>query len=149
MNVNNPHFLIMQGRVTKVLNMKPREILLMLEEAAGVGLYENKRRFAMNTIEKKQLKIENMGRVSLFVARIFLLPSLVYQMMDEEILPRLNKLRGERELYQEYLKLGREIEQQERLQHCFEFWRTEVFQESFLWLHPLEFWKALPRSSGC
>jgi len=26
LNVNNPHFLIMQGRITKVLNMKPREV---------------------------------------------------------------------------------------------------------------------------
>jgi hypothetical protein len=33
--VNNPHFLIMQGRITKVLNMKPPEILAMIEEAAG------------------------------------------------------------------------------------------------------------------
>ena len=32
LNVNNPHFLIMQGRITKVLNMKPPEILSMLEE---------------------------------------------------------------------------------------------------------------------
>jgi len=35
LNVNNPHFLIMQGRITKVLNMKPDEILGMVEEAAG------------------------------------------------------------------------------------------------------------------
>jgi structural maintenance of chromosome 2 len=27
LNVNNPHILIMQGRITKVLNMKPPEIL--------------------------------------------------------------------------------------------------------------------------
>lgn len=26
LNVNNPHFLIMQGKVTKVLNMKPPEV---------------------------------------------------------------------------------------------------------------------------
>lgn len=26
MNVNNPNFLIMQGRITKVLNMKPLEV---------------------------------------------------------------------------------------------------------------------------
>ena len=26
LNVNNPHFLIMQGRITKVLNMKPAEV---------------------------------------------------------------------------------------------------------------------------
>lgn len=35
LNVNNPHFLIMQGRITKVLNMKPPETLGMIEEAAG------------------------------------------------------------------------------------------------------------------
>ena len=38
LNVNNPHFLIMQGRITKVLNMKPIEILGMLEEAAGTRM---------------------------------------------------------------------------------------------------------------
>ena len=39
LNVNNPHFLIMQGRVTKVINMKPLEILGLIEEAAGISLY--------------------------------------------------------------------------------------------------------------
>lgn len=68
MNVNNPHFLIMQGRVTKVLNMKPREILLMIEEAAGVRVYEAKRRAAMTTIERKEHKMENMNKVSEFGA---------------------------------------------------------------------------------
>jgi structural maintenance of chromosome 2 len=109
MNVNNPHFLIMQGRVTKVLNMKPREILLMIEEAAGVRVYEAKRRAALTTIDKKSVKIDQMNK-----------------MMDEEILPRLNKLRGERALYEEYLKLGRDIENYERLYHCLEFYNAAV-----------------------
>jgi len=43
LNVNNPHFLIMQGRVTKVINMKPEEILGLIEEAAGTSLYMSKR----------------------------------------------------------------------------------------------------------
>ena len=43
LNVNNPHFLIMQGRITKVLNMKPVEILDMVEEAAGTRMYEAKK----------------------------------------------------------------------------------------------------------
>jgi len=30
LNVNNPHFLIMQGRITKVLNMKPAEVGIQL-----------------------------------------------------------------------------------------------------------------------
>ena len=44
LNVNNPHFLIMQGRITKVLNMKPIEMLSMLEEAAGTRMYESKKK---------------------------------------------------------------------------------------------------------
>ena len=39
LNVNNPHFLIMQGRVTKVINMKPVEVLSLIEEAAGTSHY--------------------------------------------------------------------------------------------------------------
>ena len=34
LNVNNPHFLIMQGKITKVLNMKPPEILAMVLQSA-------------------------------------------------------------------------------------------------------------------
>lgn len=40
LNVDNPHFLIMQGRVTKVINMKPIEILSLIEEAAGISHYK-------------------------------------------------------------------------------------------------------------
>ena len=43
LNINNPHFLIMQGRVTKVINMKPREVLSLIEEAAGISAYQNKK----------------------------------------------------------------------------------------------------------
>ena len=56
LNVNNPHFLIMQGRITKVINMKPQETLSMIEEAAGTRMYENKKAVALKTLEKKQNK---------------------------------------------------------------------------------------------
>ena len=46
LNVNNPHFLIMQGRITKVLNMKPIETLGMIEEAAGTRMFEMKKQQA-------------------------------------------------------------------------------------------------------
>ena len=57
LNVNNPHFLIMQGRVTKVINMKPVEILGLIEEAAGTSLYQHKREQAINLVKRKDLKI--------------------------------------------------------------------------------------------
>ncbi len=130
LNVNNPHFLIMQGRITKarapaaprappaavagqpqgraaaaaatcgverlppaaarswlrggcrrgrgrrrahacaracgraqVLNMKPPEILGMLEEAAGTRMYEMKKDAALRTLEKKQVKVEEINAV--------------------------------------------------------------------------------------
>lgn len=66
LNVNNPHFLIMQGRITKVLNMKPVEILSMLEEAAGTKMYENKKQSALITIEKKDSKLKEINNVCFF-----------------------------------------------------------------------------------
>uniref|UniRef100_H2LIA5 Structural maintenance of chromosomes protein n=1 Tax=Oryzias latipes TaxID=8090 RepID=H2LIA5_ORYLA len=36
LNVNNPHFLIMQGRITKVLNMKPPEVCTLFDEKKSI-----------------------------------------------------------------------------------------------------------------
>lgn len=63
LNVNNPHFHIMQGRITKVVKMKPPEILAMLEEAAGTSYFESKRASALKTIEKKQAKVQEIEEV--------------------------------------------------------------------------------------
>ena len=79
LNVNNPHFLIMQGRITKVLNMRPIEILGMIEEAAGTRMFETKKRKAVETIEKKETKLIEINRV-----------------MEDDITPRLEKLSAQR-----------------------------------------------------
>ena len=85
LNVNNPHFLIMQGRITKVLNMKPPEILGMLEEAAGTRMYETKKDAALKTLEKKQTKVDEIDKL-----------------LEEEILPTIEKLRKERGDYMKW-----------------------------------------------
>ncbi len=69
LNVNNPHFLIMQGMITKVLNMKPPEILGMLEEAAGTRMYETKRQGALKTLEKKQSKVDEINKVGVMITK--------------------------------------------------------------------------------
>ena len=43
----------MQGKITRVINMKPPEILGLIEEAAGTRMYENKKQSALKTIQKK------------------------------------------------------------------------------------------------
>ena len=44
LNIDNPHFSIMQGQITKVLNMKPPEVLAMIEEAVGIRMFEERER---------------------------------------------------------------------------------------------------------
>lgn len=51
------------GRVTKVLNMKPPEILAMLEEATGTRMYEDKKRETQKTIEKKDSKLAQINQI--------------------------------------------------------------------------------------
>lgn len=71
LNVNNPHFLIMQGKITKVLNMKPPEILAMIEEAAGTRMFEDRKEKALKTIEKKDAKLMEITSVRfLFLIRV-------------------------------------------------------------------------------
>lgn len=44
--------------------MKPPEVLGMLEEAAGTRMYETKKEAALKTLEKKQVKVDEIDRVS-------------------------------------------------------------------------------------
>ncbi|XP_069818235.1 structural maintenance of chromosomes protein 2 isoform X2 [Dendropsophus ebraccatus] len=104
LNVNNPHFLIMQGRITKVLNMKPPEILAMIEEAAGTRMYECKKLAAQKTIEKKEAKLKEIQTI-----------------LEEEITPTIHKLKEERSSYLEYQKITREIEHLSRLYVAYQF----------------------------
>ncbi|NWT11832.1 SMC2 protein, partial [Vireo altiloquus] len=104
LNVNNPYFLIMQGQITKVLNMKPPEILAMIEEAAGTRMYECKKIAVQKTIEKKESKLENIQMV-----------------LNEEISPTLQKLKEERASYLEYQKVLREIEHVSRFCVAYQF----------------------------
>jgi len=97
LNVNNPHFLIMQGRITKVCNMKPPEILGMIEEAAGTLMYERKKQAALKTIQKKQTKVDEINNILL-----------------EDISPQLETLRKERSSFIEYSANNTEMERLQR-----------------------------------
>merc|ERR1712087_884842 len=94
----------MQGRITKVLNMKPPEILSMIEEAAGTRLYETKREAAQKTIEKKDAKLIEIETV-----------------VKEDINPTLLRLREERSSYVEYQQVIRELEYLSKLHVAYRF----------------------------
>lgn len=113
LNVNNPHFLIMQGRITKVLNMKPPEILSMLEEAAGTRMYEMKKESALKTLEKKQSKVDEIDKL-----------------LDQEILPALEKLRKERMQYMQWVNGNAELDCLKRFCIAYEFVQAEKIRNS-------------------
>jgi structural maintenance of chromosome 2 len=96
LNVNNPHFLIMQGRITKVLNMKPPELVAMLEETAGTRMYEERKEKAQHTLEKKEGKVHE-----------------IHNLIQDAVVPKMSKLKEERKAYLEYQVLAKNISDME------------------------------------
>ena len=104
LNINNPHFLIMQGSITKVINMKPPEILGMIEEAAGTSMYESKKNLAIRTLERKALKVDEIDRI-----------------IKEEISPQLEKLQSEKAQFLAWSNLVKEADEIERFVASWEY----------------------------
>uniref|UniRef100_A0AC34Q9T0 Structural maintenance of chromosomes protein n=1 Tax=Panagrolaimus sp. JU765 TaxID=591449 RepID=A0AC34Q9T0_9BILA len=108
MNVNNPHFLIMQGKIGKVLNMNAKEILAMVEEAVGVRIYECKKVSCLRTIEKKEEKMAEISKI-----------------LDEDILPKVTKLNNERESFLKFERLKCEVAKLKKRVTAYEYISTE------------------------
>ncbi|KAG1124874.1 hypothetical protein G6F42_009222 [Rhizopus arrhizus] len=108
LNINNPHFLIMQGRITKVLNMKPTEVLSMVEEAAGTKMFEDRKTKAIATMAKKERKVEEINTLLL-----------------EDIIPKLDHLRSEKRVYLDFQKNEAEMERLNRLVISYEYKKHE------------------------
>lgn len=112
LNVNNPHFLIMQGRITKVINMKPPEVLSMVEEAAGTKMYENKKEVALRQIEKKERKKQEINAL-----------------LEDSIKPSLKKLEEEREHFLKWNKNRSDMDQLQRYLIAYEYSRASDILE--------------------
>jgi structural maintenance of chromosome 2 len=63
LNVNNANFLIMQGRITQVINMKPNEIMSLVQETAGTNAYEEIRKKTTKLLEKKESKLIDIDNI--------------------------------------------------------------------------------------
>ena len=58
LNITNPHFLIHQGHISKVLSMKHFELLELVENSIGTKLFEAKKKSALETLrEEKKTEI--------------------------------------------------------------------------------------------
>jgi len=114
LNINNPNFLIMQGRITKVLNMKAVEILAMIEEAAGTRMFEDRRDKAFKTMAKKDLKLQEISAL-----------------LREEIEPKLEKLRTEKRAFLDFQQTQNDLERLTRVVVAHDYVRNqEKLQQS-------------------
>ena len=98
LNINNPNFMIAQGKVMQVLNMKAKEILAMLEEAAGTRMFEDRRDKAYKTMAKKEMKVQELA-----------------ELLKDEIDPKLEKLRQEKRAFLEFQQTQSELERLTKL----------------------------------
>lgn len=114
LNINNPNFLIMQGRITKVLNMKAVEILAMIEEAAGTRMFEDRRDKALKTMAKKEMKLQE-----------------IKALLSEEIEPKLEKLRTEKRAFLDFQQTQNDLERLTRVVVAHDYVRClEKLQQS-------------------
>ena len=104
----------MQGKITKVLNMKPIETLSMIEETAGTKTYDLKKANALQTIDKKNSKLNEIERV-----------------MHEDINPIIEKLKTERSAYIEYQKCEREYLHLHKISIAFIYYQCEEMVKKY------------------
>lgn len=108
LNINNPNFLIMQGRITKVLNMKPVEILAMIEEAAGTRMFEDRRDKAFKTMAKKETKVQE-----------------ITGLLKDEIDPKLEKLRQEKRAFLDFQQTQNDLERMTKLVVAYDYLKNK------------------------
>jgi len=89
LNIQKPHFLVQQGRITKVLNMKAIEILEMVEEAAGTSYFERKKKESEKKLAAKDAKLADIDIT-----------------INQDVAPKLEKLREEKGQYMEFKKVS-------------------------------------------
>ncbi|KAF5319361.1 hypothetical protein D9619_008670 [Psilocybe cf. subviscida] len=95
LNINNPNF---------VLNMKAKDILGMVEEAAGTRMFEERKDKAKKTMDKKEKRMQE-----------------IRDTISQDIVPSLEKLRQEKRTFVQYQKVTTELELNLRLLRAHEY----------------------------
>ncbi|KAJ9427791.1 structural maintenance protein [Fusarium oxysporum] len=112
LNINNPNFLIMQGKITKVLNMKSMEILAMIQEAAGTKMFEDRKDKAFRTMAKKEMKLQELQ-----------------ELLKDEIEPKLERLRNEKSTFLEFQQIQNDLERLTRVVVAYDYSKRQERSE--------------------
>ncbi|CCW65822.1 unnamed protein product [Phytomonas sp. EM1] len=113
LNVDNPHFMVLQGTVHKLIDMRSQVLLSLIEEAVGTKAFDHRRRVAETLIRNKEKKMLEID-----------------QNMETQIGPMLEAMRADQEEYNRFLKASENLNTKRRFQVAFEFCeRSRLLQE--------------------
>jgi structural maintenance of chromosome 2 len=84
----------------------------LLEEAAGTKMYETKKQAAMRTLDKKQVKVDEINKV-----------------LSEDIMPALDKLRKEKAQFMEWQNASANLERLERFCVAYKYTEAKSLQD--------------------
>ena len=107
MNVDNPHFLVLQGTVHKLLNMKPIEVLSWIEEAAGTRMFDARKRVAEHMIMNKDKKLQEIDHT-----------------LRNEVASMIQSMGEEQIEYDKYLRISESLQQKRHFKIAYSYWRN-------------------------
>ncbi|PWU97872.1 putative structural maintenance of chromosome 3 [Trypanosoma cruzi] len=104
LNVDNPHFMVLQGTVHKLIGMRSQDILSLIEEAVGTKAFDHRRRTAENLIRSKEKKMEEIDNN-----------------IETQIGPMLRAMKADQDEYERFVQMSESIEEKRRFRVAFEY----------------------------
>ncbi|CAJ1005619.1 putative RecF/RecN/SMC N terminal domain/AAA domain/SMC protein Flexible Hinge Domain [Leishmania naiffi] len=110
LNVDNPHFMILQGTVHKLIGMRSQDILSLIEEAVGTKAFDHRRRTAETLIRNKERKMEEIDTN-----------------IEAQIRPLLDTMRADQEEYNAFMQNREKTEEKKRFRIALDYhtYRTQ------------------------
>lgn len=103
LNVDNAHFMVLQGTVHKMISMKSVEILGLLEEASGTRIFDTRRRTAENLLRSKEKRVE-----------------AIHAAIDE-LTPRIAAMKNQQEEYNQFVRARDTFAEKSRFPLAFDY----------------------------
>lgn len=104
LNVDSPHFMILQGTVHQLVSMRSVAILALIEEAVGTKAFDHRRRTAEALIRNKEKRMQEID-----------------DNIATQICPLLDVLRADQEAYQRYLTLTEGLEEKRAFRRGYDY----------------------------
>lgn len=104
LNVDNPHFMVLQGTVHKLIGLRSQVLLSLVEEAVGTKAFDHRRRTAELLIRNKERKMEEIN----------------YN-IETQIGPMLEVMKADQEDYHRFLKVSEGLDEKKQFRIAFEY----------------------------